>query len=66
MQITGIRADTKVEGGETTLSWLGLQDRKYVSLQSEWVEINFDGEFLSEAKQHAGRVRWVKGPSEDS
>jgi hypothetical protein len=37
MQITGIRANTKVEGGETTLRWLGLQDGKYVSLPSEWV-----------------------------
>ena len=51
MQITGIWTDTKVENGETTLRWLGLQDGKYLSLLMEWVEINFDGELLSKAKQ---------------
>jgi hypothetical protein len=61
MQITGIRANTKVEGGETTLRWLGLQDGKYISLPTEWVEMNIDGELLSEAKQHAERVRLGEG-----
>jgi hypothetical protein len=61
MQITGIRADAKVEGGETTLRWLGLQDEKYVSLPSEWVEMNFDGELLPKAKQCAERVRLGEG-----
>jgi hypothetical protein len=57
MQTTVIWADTKVEDGETTLHWLGLQEGKYVSLPSEWVEMNFDEELLSEAKQQAERVR---------
>jgi hypothetical protein len=56
MQITGIRADMKIEEGVTTLRWLGLQGGKYVSLPTIWVEHNFDDELLSEAKQRAERV----------
>jgi hypothetical protein len=57
MQITGIWADTKVEDGETTLRWLRLQDGKYLSLPTEWVEMNFDETLLSEAKE---RTEWVR------
>ena len=50
VQITGIRADIqKVKRGIPTLRWLGLQDSKYVSLPTVWVETNFHQDLLAEA-----------------
>ncbi len=50
VQITGIRADIqKVKRGICTLRWLGLQDSKYVSLPTAWVETNFHQDLLAEA-----------------
>jgi hypothetical protein len=46
IQIKGIRAETK----KGVTRWLGLQGGKYVSLPTDWVELNFDEFVLEEAK----------------
>lgn len=60
IQIQGIRAETEKKGGEGVLRWMGLQGGKYVTLPTEWVELNFDPSVLAEAKlrnREEGRAR---------
>jgi hypothetical protein len=52
IQITGIRAETSKNFGKGVLRWMGLQGGKYVTLPTEWVELNFDETVLDEAKLH--------------
>jgi hypothetical protein len=57
LQIKAVRAEiqTVLRGGneETTIRWLGLQGGRYVSLPSEWVNLNFDPQLLDEAQRRA-------------
>ena len=66
LQIRAIRAQVKGD----TVRWVGLQGDRYVSLPSEWVELNFDEGLLDEAlkrardKQH--ELSFVRLPPGDS
>lgn len=55
LQIRGLKAQLlKQKRGKPIVRWLGLQGEKYVSLPTDWVELNFDKELiLDKAKRMA-------------
>jgi hypothetical protein len=71
LQIRAIRADIKRKKNMDVIRWLGLQGNKYVSLPTEWVNLNFDITLREEAIKRAEGTnkeerRYVRVPPGDS